>query len=92
VTVRWTPTALRDLESLYDYVADDSVTAAAGIVEHVLDAIGALERHPSMGRRGRVAETRELIVNPYIVAYRLHESVIELLGIIHGARRWPDSF
>ena len=92
MTIRWTPTALRDLGSLYDYVADDNVTAAAGIVEHVLDAIDALQRHPSLGRRGRLAGTRELIVNLYIVAYRLHESVIELLGMIHGARRWPDSF
>ena len=92
MTVRWTPTALRDLQSLYDYVADDSVIAAAGGAEHILDAIDALERHPLMGRRGRGAGTRELIVNPYIVAYRVHESVIELLGIIHGARRWPDSF
>jgi toxin ParE1/3/4 len=92
VTVRWTPTALRDLQSLYDYVADDNATAAAGVVEHLLGAIETLERHPSIGRGGRVGGTRELIVNPYVVAYRVHESVIELLGIIHGARRWPDSF
>ena len=92
MTVRWTPTALRDLQSLHEYIADDNASAATGVVQHVVDAVDALERHPNMGRRGRVADTRELIVLPYIVVYRLHESVIELLAIIHGARRWPDSF
>ena len=92
MTVRWTPTALRDLQSIHEYIGEDSTVSATRVVEHVLDAIDALEAHPYMGRRGRVAGTRELIVRPYIVACRLHESVIELVGIIHGARRWPESF
>ena len=45
-----------------------------------------------MGRTGRVAGTRELVIAPYVIAYRSRKSVIEILAIIHGARRWPDSF
>jgi toxin ParE1/3/4 len=90
--VRWSPTALRDLESLHEYVAADSRPAAATTVERILSGIDALSRHPEMGRKGRVAGTRELIVTPYIVAYRIKHGALEIVAIVHAARRWPDSF
>jgi plasmid stabilization system protein ParE len=45
-----------------------------------------------MGRIGRVSATRELVLPPMIVAYRLRRSALEILAIIHGAHRWPDNF
>ncbi len=91
MTVRWTPTALRDLESLAQYIAEDAPEAAANMVARILSGIEALQRQPEMGRRGRVAGTRELIIAPYIVAYRLTRNTIDLVAIVHGARRWPDA-
>jgi toxin ParE1/3/4 len=90
--VRWTPTALRDLESLHGYVAEGKPRAAAATVGRILSGIDALSRHPEMGRKGRVAGTRELIVAPYIVAYRISRGTVAIAAIIHAARRWPDSF
>jgi len=92
VTIHWTPTALRDLESLHAYVAVDNQEAAAATVDRIVSAIDALQRYPDMGRKGRVAGTRESMVSPYVIAYRATRGAIEVLGIIHGARRWPDSF
>lgn len=89
--VRWSPTALRDLESLHSYIAEDNPGAAAATVERILSGIDALQRHPQMGREGRLPRTRELITPPYVVAYRVRGNVIELLAIIHSARRWPES-
>jgi toxin ParE1/3/4 len=90
--VRWTPTGLRDLECLHAYVAEDNAEAAAITVERILTAIEELRRHPEMGRRGRVTGTRELVVPPYIIAYRAKGTALQILGVIHGTRRWPDSF
>jgi plasmid stabilization system protein ParE len=45
-----------------------------------------------MGRSGRVAATRELVVPPFVIAHRLRRGTVEILAIVHGARRWPDSF
>jgi toxin ParE1/3/4 len=92
MTIRWTPTALADLECLHAYISEDHPNAAADTVDRVLLGIDALQRHPDMGRKGRVAGTRELVVSPFVVAYRSKKGSIEVLGIIHGARRWPDSF
>jgi plasmid stabilization system protein ParE len=47
-----------------------------------------------MGRPGRVPGTRELVVagTPYVVAYRVAASQIDVLAVIHAARRWPQTF
>lgn len=90
--IRWTPTALRDLESLHEYVAEDSLPAAAATVERILSGIEALSRHPDMGRKGRVPGTRELMITPYIMAYKTKGTALEAVAIIHAARRWPDCF
>jgi plasmid stabilization system protein ParE len=45
-----------------------------------------------MGRSGRVAGTRELVIagTPYLVAYRVEAKAVVILAVIHGAQRWPD--
>jgi addiction module RelE/StbE family toxin len=92
MTVRWTLTALRDLESLHDYVSQEEPDAADATVEKILLGMESLSRHPEMGRSGRVAATRELVVPPFVIAHRLRRGTVEILAIVHGARRWPDSF
>jgi len=88
----WTPTAERDLESVFAYIADDSRAAAERTVDKILVAAEALWRHPEMGRKGRVRGTRELVETPYVIAYRVKRSEVQILAVIHGARQWPDSF
>ncbi|MGA2592684.1 MAG: type II toxin-antitoxin system RelE/ParE family toxin [Bryobacteraceae bacterium] len=90
--IRWTPTGLRDLQSLHAYIAEDSQDAAATTVERINAALEAVQRFPEMGRKGRVAGTRELVVSPFVIAYRVKKDAIEVVAIIHGARRWPDKF
>ena len=92
MNVRWTERALRDLQSLHAYISQDNEPAAADTVERILDGLDALERNPAMGRKGRVEGTRELVIAPFVVAYRIRHAAVEIIAIIHGARRWPDSF
>ncbi|ETW95415.1 MAG: hypothetical protein ETSY1_30775 [Candidatus Entotheonella factor] len=50
--------------------------------------------HPHLGRVGRVADTRELVITdtPYIVPYMVSEDRIILLRVLHGAQQWPEGF
>jgi addiction module RelE/StbE family toxin len=94
VKVRWTELAVEDLNSAYDHIAATNPTAACAVIARIESALNALKAHPLIGRKGRVEGTRELVIpdTPFIVAYHIAKARIEILGIIHGARRWPEGF
>lgn len=91
--VVWTRLALADLADARAYIADHSPAGADRTFERIAAALDALRRHPDIGRWGRVAGTRELVVagTSFIVAYRIDAKKIQVLAFIHAARRWPDS-
>ncbi len=89
MTVRWTPTGSDDLETIYDYIAQDNPDKAHQTVQRIVSEIGTLSQFPFSGRKGVRAGTRELIFPPYVVVYHLTDEVVEIVHIIHGARRWP---
>ncbi len=94
VKLRWTRLALEDLNHAYDHVAADNPAAARSVIDRIESAVNALLAHPELGRLGRVEGTRELVISgtPFIVAYRIAKKRIEILALMHGARRWPDEF
>jgi addiction module RelE/StbE family toxin len=93
MTLRWTRRALRDTKHLHDYIADDNPTAARRMVSRIREAAGHLRRSPRMGKRGRVPETRELVIagTPYIIVYAIQGEEIQIVAVIHGAQKWPES-
>lgn len=92
--LRWTAPALRDLEEIGDYIAKDNPAAASRSVTAILDQADLLTTQPHIGRPGRVAETRELVIagTPYIAPYRVRGEDVQILAVLHGARRWPQDF
>lgn len=92
--LRWTAPALRDLEEIGDYISRDNRAAADRVVTSILDQVQSLTTHPHIGRPGRVPETRELVIpdTPYIAPYRAPGDEVQVLAVLHGARRWPQNF
>jgi toxin ParE1/3/4 len=92
--IDWSPLARANLTSINEYISEDSPAAADRQIEMILSAIDRLLSFPEMGRPGRCRRTHELVVSgtPYIVAYRLKSPAIQILAIMHGARRWPRNF
>jgi len=64
------------------------------MLDRIFTAVELLERFPEAGRTGRIPGTRELVIvpTPFLVAYRVRRSKIEILSLLHGARRWPGEF
>lgn len=89
--IRWEEDAAADLDEIYHYVAGDNASAAEREVERVIAGVGNLSVHPAAGRPGRVSGTRELVIPPYIVAYRVKAGAVQVLRILHAARRWPEN-
>jgi toxin ParE1/3/4 len=89
--VRWLRRALRDLLDAHQYVELDNRSTARRLVDQIEAGVLRLPEFPLMGRAGRVAGTRELVIagTPYLVVYRIGVNRVEILTVIHGARRWP---
>jgi toxin ParE1/3/4 len=94
VSIRWLAAAIEDLIALPAYIDAANPDVAASTAERISTAVSGLERFPSIGRGGRIAGTRELIVEgtPCIMPYRLRREAIEVLRVIHNARKWPARF
>jgi toxin ParE1/3/4 len=84
----------RRLEDVRERIAEDNPAAATRLVERIQTTVERLRDFPALGRPGRVSGTRELVIpgTSYIVPYRVAEEQIQILALIHGARRWPDRF
>lgn len=92
--VRWTLPALEHIDEIQDFIARESPTAAYKLTADLIGRTDELLAKNSMiGRVGRVAGTRELVISrtPYIVVYRVRDFV-GVLAVMHGARDWPKSF
>jgi toxin ParE1/3/4 len=91
VNVVWSPRAIRHLTDLRSYIERHNPTAAARVAETLLAAVGRLAELPNLGRPGRVAGTRELVVpgTPYVIPYRLRRERLEIIAVFHERQRWP---
>jgi len=87
--IRWTEKAAAGLESIGNYIAEDNPEAALMTVTEIFQRIESLVVFPDRGRTGIEEGTRELVLSPlpYFAAYRIQESIIEILYIRHGARK-----
>jgi len=90
----WQAGAIRDLDAAFEFIGTDNPPAALAICELIEKRVGQLAEHPYLGREGRVAKTRELVVagTPFIVVYRVKAAQVDILAVLHAARRWPDAF
>lgn len=89
----WTRRYLSELEAIGDYIAEHNPRAAVRVVGEIHGKTGKLlSANPFIGRRGEIRGTRELVIpgTPYIVAYRVTDTDVEVLFVQHGARQWPD--
>jgi len=89
--VKWLAKALINLTDETDYIANESSASAKACFTHILASVEQLKEHPHLGRAGRVAGTRELVIThyPYIVPYRIKNGCVEILRVLHTARAWP---
>jgi addiction module RelE/StbE family toxin len=84
----------RRLEDIRERIAADNPAAAARLVERIRAAVERLVASPAIGRPGRVAGTRELIISgtPYVVPYRINGEIVQIITVLHSAQRWPNKF
>ena len=85
--LKWTRSALADLQRILDYIAQDDPQAAMALAAGFRQTAEHLTNHPFIGRRGDLEGTRELILHRnYLLTYRVSSEVVEILQIWHVAQ------
>lgn len=88
----WTRRARRNRRDIREYIARENPAAAVALDKFFTEKAAHLVDHPKLGRPGRVAGTRELIVHRnYILIYDVADFHVRVLRILHAARQWPPS-
>ena len=93
--IRYTRDAVDDLDSIFDYISDDNRTAALDMLERIESAIMKLADNPRMGAvlpTGDLSlvETgyRRMVVQPYLVFYRIGEDEVFIARVLHSRQDW----
>lgn len=89
---RITPQALDDLDSIWNYIAEDSQAAADRLEMALFDAFRTLASHPLIGTRR--SDITPLPVRfwtvprfpSYIVVYRPETRPLQILAVLHAKR------
>lgn len=93
--VIWSPPALRELEAIGDYIAQDSVGYSISFVEEILHTASTLSLFP---QRGRVVPEfheqtlREVFVKRYRLIYGISEHTVDIVAIIHMSRDFLNAW
>ncbi len=91
--ITWTTEALDDLENILAYYYEQSWPATAEAVEaRITSTIEKLRDFPERIRASeRIPGARELVIHrlPYIAFVCVTEDEIQVLNIVHMARKFP---
>jgi plasmid stabilization system protein ParE len=87
--------AREDLGEIYFYIASDNPQAAINMTNKIIDRIDALAELPFLGKivpENELAkrEFRMVIVDNYIVFYKVIDEEILVYRVLHGMRDYPD--
>ena len=89
MTVEWTSNAIAQLKGIHDYIARDSDFFAKRMIDRLTSRSIQIQDHPYSGEI--VSEfwdesIREVIEGPYRIVYRVSETDLFVLAVIHGSR------
>lgn len=87
----WTEPAQGDLNAIADYIGTENPAAAEAVLDRIQERANVLDTHPEIGRRGRRAHTRELVLAdyPYTIVYTRTSRGVTIVRVLHQHQQWP---
>ena len=87
--VVWSPRAIEDLEAIAQYIAADSTSYAAAVIETILSTTRKLSLFPFSGRVVPELDDesiREWFAYSYRIIYQIDKETLTIAAVIHGKR------
>ncbi len=94
--VIWAKSAVKDLEEIIDYIAQDRPLTARKLLFQIKERVNTLASSPARGRyipelkKEGILNYRELIIRPWRIMYRVSEKSVYILAIIDSRRNVED--
>jgi toxin ParE1/3/4 len=92
VKVQWSPRALEQAETAFDYIAEDRPLAAGDWLRGLFERTQKLRAFPLQGRlvpEAQRADLREVIYGSYRIVYRVRDGLVAVL-LVHHSRQEFD--
>ena len=92
--IKRTAQAEEDLIEIWVYIAQDNVSAADNLLDRIEEKFFLLADQPRLGpcRPDIAPELRYFPVGSYLILYREIAAGIEIVRVVHGARRLESLF
>jgi len=92
--LRFRPAALKDLEDIYDFIADDNLARAGQFIDLIEEKCSDLAKNPLIGRlRPELKkDLRSFPVQRYLIFYWVKKNTVEVVHVLHGARDFEALF
>ena len=87
--IKWTDSALDDLDEIAEYIALDKIRAAKKLVQRIFSRVDLLSESPESGRVPPELEGknyREVIVGPCRIFYRVINDSVVILYVMRSER------
>jgi addiction module RelE/StbE family toxin len=91
--VNWTAAALEQLRDIHSFIARSSPQYATRAVDRLISRSQQIANFPHSGRvvpDVTDVNVREIVEGQYRIIYHVLESEIDIIAVVHGARRWPE--
>ncbi len=90
--VRWSESALTDIDEIFSYIHERNRTAALAVVERIEAVVGLLHDFPEAGHLTDEPGVRILpaVRYPYLIFYTIDSAAeVIILHVRHGAQERP---
>lgn len=89
--LKYTKTAIKDLNDGYDYIYHENPVAARTVINRIELTVKKLQSQPFMGHKGRVEDTYEFFImgTPFVIVYSFDSEKLVILTIMHTSRKYP---
>jgi toxin ParE1/3/4 len=93
VKLRYTRTALRQIDSALDYIALRSPQGARSLNKRILTTVALIQEYPQAGQMTSRERYRRLVLTPYpyVIFYRVAVDEIVISRFRHAAQRPANS-
>lgn len=90
--------AYYDIDSMFAYISQDNKSSAEKLRRRIYEEIKKIAEFPEMGPvvpeediPGAVRGYRRIVINPYIVFYRVLDDQIVIARVLHSRQNWLQS-